>query len=98
MRFFTSFLCVNTTLWIHHMDANKTHGEKGRLELHKTVEQILEVTPHKTVIVQSVTSNIKNCSSKINKICRTLLEKQGQIRKLRSSIDPYIWTFPALVN
>ena len=24
--------CVNTTIWIHHMDTNKTHGEKSRGE------------------------------------------------------------------
>ena len=38
----------NTTVWLHHMDANKTPGEKTREELHKNAmycfEQILEAT------------------------------------------------------
>ena len=33
----------------------------------------------------------QNHSSKKNKICGTLLEKQGRIHKWRSSMDPYTW-------
>ena len=37
-------------LWRHYMDADKTHREKARRELHKNamsyIEQILEATPH----------------------------------------------------
>ena len=46
------------------MDANKTHREKARWELHKNAmynsEQILEATPHKTAAVQPLTSHFKN--------------------------------------
>ena len=39
------FGCVNTTVWMHHMDADKTHREKARWKLHKNAtsgfEQIL---------------------------------------------------------
>ena len=41
--------------WMHHMDVDKTHSEKVRLELHKIstcyIEQILEATFHKTTVV-----------------------------------------------
>ena len=36
-----------------------------------------------------LTSHFKTHSSKMNKGCKTLLEKQGQIRKWNSSIDLY---------
>ena len=47
--------CVNTTVWMHHMDTNKMHREKARGELHKKamsyLEQILETTPNKITAV-----------------------------------------------
>ena len=62
-----SFQCcgyVNTTEWMHHMDANKIHGAKAKWELCKNAtryfEQILEVTPHKTTAVRQFTSHLKN--------------------------------------
>ena len=43
---------IDTAIWMHDMDANKTAGEEARRQLHKNtainLEQILEVTPHKT--------------------------------------------------
>ena len=46
---------------MHHMDANKTYGEKARQELHKYdssyIEQILEATSYKTAFVRSTTSH-----------------------------------------
>ena len=64
------------------MDANKTHREKTRWELDKNavryLQQLLEVTPNKIAAVQPPTSNLTNHSSKINKICKAQLEKQGQ--------------------
>ena len=48
--------CDSTTIWMHHMDADKTHREKARRELHRNntsyIEQILEVTPHETIAVR----------------------------------------------
>ena len=73
------------------MDSNKTHGEKARWELHKNAtsyfEEILEATLHKIAAVQplAISENIQVRQT----ICRTLLEKQGQILKRHFSIDPY---------
>ena len=43
---------VDTAIWMHYLDANKTAGEKARRQLHKNaasnIEQVLEETPHKT--------------------------------------------------
>ena len=43
--------CINTTVWMHHIDAYKTHREKARWELHKNatsyLEHILEAATHK---------------------------------------------------
>ena len=47
---------------MHHMDADKTHREKARRELHKNatsyIEQILEATPHETTPVRLLTSHL----------------------------------------
>ena len=49
-KFFPSSGCVNTTLWMHLMDTDKTHREKAERELHKKatshIQQILEATSH----------------------------------------------------
>ena len=46
---------VNTAIWMHHMDADKTDGDKAWRQLHKNAvrnfEQVLEVTPHKIAAV-----------------------------------------------
>ena len=59
---------------MHHMDANKTHGEKTRWELHKNAmcyfEQILKATPLKTAAVPPLTSHLKNYPSTMNKDIR----------------------------
>ena len=34
MGFFMNYDCVSVTIWMYHMDANKTHGEKARWELY----------------------------------------------------------------
>ena len=54
--------CVNNTVWLHHMDANKTHRAKAREGLHKNaarhLEQTLEATAE-TTAVQPLTSHLK---------------------------------------
>ena len=54
-------------------------GEKTKLGLHKNVmccfEQILEAIPYDTTAVWPLTFYLKNYPSKMNKTCRTLLEK-----------------------
>ena len=66
---------------MYHMDANKTHKEKARLELHKNaancLEQILEATSQKTAAIQPLASHLTNHSRKTNKTCWALLEKKG---------------------
>ena len=43
--------CISSTVGMHHMDINETHGEKARGELHKnatcSLEQVLEAEPNK---------------------------------------------------
>ena len=60
--FLSSSVCVNTTLWMHHMDTYKSHREKARRELHKNptnyIDQILEATPLETAIWRPLTSHL----------------------------------------
>ena len=35
MGFLASCACVNTTVWMHCLDVNKTPGEKARWEVYK---------------------------------------------------------------
>ena len=64
MGFLPSCNCVGTTVWMHHMNANKMRGEKTRWDIHKNAicgfEQILEATPHKTAAVYPFTSHLTN--------------------------------------
>ena len=87
---FPSPSCVHITLWIHHMDTNKMHREKTRLELQKNVacclEQILEATSPKTAVIEPLTSHLTSHSCKTNEISRALLEKQKQTHKWHSLI------------
>ena len=47
---------IDTTVWMHHLDANKTAGEEARRQLHENVasniEQVLAVTPHKAPTIR----------------------------------------------
>ena len=56
MQFLPSSSCVDTAVWIHHLDANKTAGEEARRQLHKNVasniKQILAATPHKAPTIR----------------------------------------------
>ena len=51
---------IDTAIWMHFMDSNKTAGEEARRQLHKNaasnLEQVLAATPHKTPIVRSPAS------------------------------------------
>ena len=83
----TQFLasCINSTIWIYHIDADEANREEAGRELHQNAtsytEQIHEAKSHETPAVRLPTSYLKNHSSKTNKICRTLLEKQGRTHK-----------------
>ena len=58
---------IDTTIWVHYMDANKTAGEEARRQLHKNaacnLEQVLAATPHKTPTVRPPASYLENYSS-----------------------------------
>ena len=79
MGFLPSCGCVNTTVWMHHMDPHKAHEEKARRKLHNAIccfQQFLEITPNETAAVWPFTSQSYK-TSKMNKTCKKLLEKQG---------------------
>ena len=65
--FFPSSGRVNIAIWMHHMDANKTYGEKALCQLHKKavsyIEQVLEATPYKTAAVRPLTIHHENYPS-----------------------------------
>ena len=58
---------IDTAIWVHYMDANKTAGEEARRQLHKNatcnLEQVLAATPHKTTTVRPPASYHDHYSS-----------------------------------
>ena len=62
MQFLPNGSYVNSTIWMHHMDADKVYTEKARKELHKYAtsytEKILEATSHKLAAVWPPTSHL----------------------------------------
>ena len=56
---------------MHFIDVNRTNIEKARRNKNKNsesyFEQILEATPHKTLVVRPLTSYLTNYPSKVNK-------------------------------
>ena len=40
--FFQAAVRIDTAVWIHHLDANKTAGEESRRQLHKNVASNIE--------------------------------------------------------
>ena len=67
MQFLPGSGCVDTAVWMHYLDANKTAGEEARQQLHKNVtsniEQVLEATPHKAPTIRPPTSHHENYPS-----------------------------------
>ena len=59
--------CVDTTIWMHHMDANEATGEETRRKLHKNVEssikQVLATTPHETSTIRTLAPHHENYTS-----------------------------------
>ena len=58
---------VDTAVWMHHLDANKTAREEARRQLHKNIasniEQVLAATPHKAPTIRPPTSHHENYTS-----------------------------------
>ena len=50
---------IDTAVWMHNLDANKTAGEEARRQLHKNaasnIEQVLAATPHKVPTIRPTT-------------------------------------------
>ena len=69
---------IDTAVWMHYMDANKTAREEARRQLHKNsasnLEQVLAATPNKIPTIRPPASYHENYPSKMNQTCRTLLE------------------------
>ena len=55
---------IDTAIWMHYMDSNKTAGEEARRQLHKNaarnLEQVQAATPHKTLTVRAPASYHEN--------------------------------------
>ncbi len=58
---------IDTAIWMHYMDSNKTAGEEARRQLHKNaasnLEQVLAATPHNIPTVRPPASYHENYSS-----------------------------------
>ena len=58
---------IDTAIWMHYMDSNKTTGEEARRQLHKNaasnLKQVLATTPHKAPTVRPPASYHDNYSS-----------------------------------
>ena len=67
MLFLPSNGRIDTAVWMHYMDANKTDGEKAWRQLRKNaasnIEQVLEATPHKALTLRPPTSHYENYQS-----------------------------------
>ena len=87
--------CVDTAIWMHHMDAYEAAGEEAGRKLHKNVEssikQVLATTPHETPTIRTLAPHHENYTSSTNQTRRTLLEKQGRAHKRCTPVDPHIW-------
>ena len=66
-QFFPGSGRIDTAVWMHHLDANKTAGEEARQQLHKNaannIEQVLAATPHKTPTIRPPASHHENYPS-----------------------------------
>ena len=58
---------IDTAIWMHYMDSNKTAGEEARQQVNKNaasnLEQVLAAKPHKTPTVRPPASYLENYSS-----------------------------------
>ena len=62
MQFLQNSGRIDTAIWMHYLDANKTAGAKARRQLHKNaasnIEQVLEAIPHKAPTIRPPTSHL----------------------------------------
>ena len=61
MQFLPGSCHIDTAIWMHYMDANKTAGEEARQQLYKNavsnIEQVQAATPHKIPTIRSPASH-----------------------------------------
>ena len=66
-KFLPDSCLIDTAVWMHYMDANKTAREEDRQQLHKNaasnLEQVLAATPHKTPTIRPPASYHENYPS-----------------------------------
>ena len=64
MQFLPGSGRIDTAIWMHYLDANKTAEEEARWQLHKNVasniEQVLAATPHKVSTLRPPASHHEN--------------------------------------
>ena len=67
MQFLPGSGSVETAVWMHYLDANKTAREEARRQLHKNavsnIEQVLAATPLKALTLQPPASHHENYPS-----------------------------------
>ena len=67
MQFLPGSGRIDTAIWMHYMDSNKTAGEEARRQLHKNVASniklVLAATPHKVSTIRPPTSHHENYPS-----------------------------------
>ena len=67
MQFIPGSGRIDSAVWMHYMDANKTAGEEARRQLlmnpASNIEQVLAATPHKTPTIQPPASHRENYPS-----------------------------------
>ena len=67
MQFLPGSSHVDTAVWMHYLDANKTAREEARRQLHKNVasniEQVQAATPHKAPTIWPPASHHENYPS-----------------------------------
>ena len=58
---------IDTAVWLHYLDANKTAAEEARRQLHKNaasnIEQVLAATPYKKPTRRPLASHHENYPS-----------------------------------
>ena len=73
---------VSTTVWLHHLNLQKTLREKSRWELNKDAvycfEQIQEASPYKTAAIRPLVSNLTYDPNKTRKICKTSSAREAR--------------------
>ena len=67
MQFLSSSGRVDTAIWMHHMDAKNTDGEKDWRKVHKNaarnIELVMKTAPHKAAAVRLSSTHHENCQS-----------------------------------